>query len=79
MELLGGFEPPTSSLPTDWEGEVGCFWGLFTLFLSGAPCYPVLLCPLIPSAFFGVWVTVWVSLQPIRYFIRIRYNANPAN
>ena len=60
LELLGGFEPPTSSLPTDWEGEVCCFPGLLCPLLSGTSCSPALLRPLVPSARFPVWVTVWV-------------------
>ena len=61
VELLGGFEPPTSSLPTDWEDEVFCFPALLCPFQSGVPSFPALLCPLSPLLRFPVWVTVWVS------------------
>ena len=60
MELLSGFEPETSSLPTDWEDEVFCFPGLLCPFWSGVSSFPALLRPLLPSAHFPVWVAVWV-------------------
>ena len=61
LELLGGFEPPTSSLPTDWEGGVCCFRALLCPLRFRVPSFPALLCPLFPPAHFPVWVTVWVS------------------
>ena len=61
VELLGGFEPPTSSLPTDWEDRVCCFQTLLHPLHSGVPSFPELLCPLSPSARFPVWVSVWVK------------------
>ena len=61
LELLPRFELGTSSLPTDWEGEVCCFPGLLCPLLSGAPCSPALFRPLVPLVRFAVWVTVWVS------------------
>ena len=36
------FELGTSSLPTDWKGEVCCFPGLLCPLLSETPCYPAL-------------------------------------
>ena len=61
LELLGGFEPPISSLPTDWEDRVCCFQTLLHPLRSGGPSFPELLCPLSPSARFPVWVSVWVK------------------
>ena len=61
VELLPRFELGTSSLPTDWEGEVFCFLCLLCPLLSGTPNSPALFRPLIPPVFFGVWVTVWVK------------------
>ena len=65
MELLSGFEPETSSLPTDWEDEVFCFPGLLCPFWSGVSSFPALLRPLLPSARFPVWVAVWVRATGI--------------
>ena len=61
LELLSGFEPETSSLPTDWENEISCVRALLCPFPSGDPCSPSLLSPLFPPARFPVWVSVWVS------------------
>ena len=61
MELLSGFEPETSSLPTDWESEVFCFRALLCLLPFDGPHYLALLCPLFTPARFPVWVSVWVS------------------
>ena len=61
LELLSGFEPETSSLPTDWENEISCVRTLLCPFPSGDPCSPSLLSPLFPPARFPVWVSVWVS------------------
>ena len=61
VELLGGFELATSSLPTDWEDRVCCFQTLLHPLRSGVPSFPELLCPLSPSARFPVWVSVWVK------------------
>lgn len=63
--LLSGFEPETSSLPTDWAGEVFCFPGLSCPFPSNIPYSLTLLSPLFPPARFPVWVTVWVSTTGI--------------
>ena len=60
MELLPRFELGTSSLPTDWEGEVSSFPDLLYPFWSGVSSFPALLRPLLPSARFPVWVAVWV-------------------
>ena len=60
MELLSGFEPETSSLPTDWESEVFCFRALLCLLPFDGPHYLALLCPLFTPARFPVWVSVWV-------------------
>ena len=61
LELLSGFEPETSSLPTDWESEVFCFRALLCLLPFDGPHYLALLCPLFTPARFPVWVSVWVS------------------
>ena len=63
MELLSGFEPETSSLPTDWESEVFCFRALLCLLPFDGPHYLALLCPLFTPARFPVWVSVWVNLR----------------
>lgn len=60
LELLGGFEPPTSSLPTDWEPSSRCVPTLSGYFCSKRMRSPVLLCPLLPPARFPVWVSMWV-------------------
>ena len=60
VELLPRFELGTSSLPTDWEGEVSSFPDLLYPFWSGVSSFPALLRPLLPSARFPVWVAVWV-------------------
>ncbi|WP_300758441.1 hypothetical protein, partial [uncultured Oscillibacter sp.] len=60
LELLGGFEPPTSSLPTDcrpWEYRFPVLSGHFCCRGSWSL---TLFRPLIPSGHFAVWVTVWV-------------------
>ena len=61
LELLSGFEPETSSLPTDWEGEVSCFRVLLCLFQSEGPYSLAHFRPLVPLSRFPVWVTVWVN------------------
>ena len=63
LELLPRFELGTSSLPTDWAGEVCCFPGLLCPLLSGSPCSPALFRPLVPLSHFPVWVTVWVRAE----------------
>ena len=61
LELLGGFEPPTSSLPTGWEPSSPCVPTLSGHFCSKRMRSAALLCPLLPSAHFPVWVSVWVK------------------
>ena len=63
MELLPRFELGTSSLPSDWK-----LWKRRCLALSGYFCCGgtwswAISRPLLPPAFFGVWVTVWVKAQ----------------
>jgi len=74
VELLSEFEPETSSLPTDWKDEVFCFPDLLCPLLSGTPCSPALFRPLVPSARFPVWVTVWVSQKEL-----LKYSASLKN
>ena len=63
MELLSGFEPETSSLPTDWKpGNCWCS-AVSGPFCFGKMMFSVLSAPLVPSAFFAVWVRLWVSAQ----------------
>ena len=61
LELLGGFEPPTSSLPTGWEPSSPCIPTLSGPFCSKRMRSAVLFAPLFPSVRFPVWVTVWVK------------------
>ena len=61
VELLPRFELGTSSLPTDWEGEVSYSPSLLGSFQSAVTSFPTLLCPLVPLSHFPVWVVVWVS------------------
>ncbi len=67
LELLGGFKPPISSLPNSSDCDFGRFPNLSRPFLSAGPCSPALLFPLLPSAHFPVWVTVWVKKLPQEY------------
>ena len=62
VELLSGFEPETSSLPTDCKP--GNFWypAVSGSFCSGKIIVSVISAPLTPSAFFAVWVRLWVKL-----------------
>ena len=60
VELLGRFELPTSSLPTDWEPFMGCFLALSGPVCSPGPWWAAPLSPLVPSVPFPVWVKVWV-------------------
>ena len=63
MELLTRFELVTSSLPTDWKpGNCWCS-AVSGPFYSGKIRFSVLSAPLVPSAFFAVWVRLWVSTQ----------------
>ena len=66
VELLPRFELGTSSLPTDWEGEISCFRDILCPFPFGGPYSPALLYPLFPPARFPVWVSVWVRRTPRR-------------
>ena len=61
LELLGGFEPPTSSLPTGWEPSSPCVPTLSGPFCSKRMRSSVRFAPLFPSVRFPVWVTVWVN------------------
>ena len=61
VELLSGFEPETSSLPTDWIPENSWYSAVSEPFCSGKMRFSVLSTPLIPSAPFAVWVRLWVK------------------
>ena len=61
MELLGRFELPTSSLPTDSQPSECLFPALLGSFCSGKSETLMLSAPLIPSASFAVWVRLWVK------------------
>ena len=63
MELLSGFEPETSSLPTNWRHSSLWFSTLSGPFCSKRMRSPALLYPLFPPARFPVWVSVWVNLR----------------
>ena len=63
LELLGGFEPPTSSLPSDWKPRECRCSALSGPFCFGDTWSLALSRPLTPSGFFRVWVTVWVKAQ----------------
>ena len=70
LELLGGFEPPTSSLPTNWEPSSLLFSTLSGHFCSKKMRSVVRFGPLFPSVRFSVWVSVWVK----REFANVHWN-----
>ena len=61
LELLGRFELPTSSLPTDCQPRECYCSALSGHFCCRGSWSLTLSCPLTPPAFFRVWVTVWVN------------------
>ena len=63
VELLSGFEPETSSLPTDSSPGNHWYPAVSGLFCSGKMKFSVLSAPLSPPATFPVWVRLWVSTQ----------------
>ncbi len=63
MELLGRFELPTSSLPTDWKPGNRWYSAVSGSFCSGKMMFSVLSAPLAPFVSFAVWVRLWVSAQ----------------
>ena len=65
MELLGGFEPPTSSLPTRRLWSNPCCAVLSWHFCPKRMRSNELLCPLNPYGDLLQWVRVWV-----RHFLR---------
>lgn len=63
VELLSGFEPETSSLPTDWKPRNRWRSAVSGPVCSGKVMLSVLSAPLSPPASFVVWVRLWVSTQ----------------
>ena len=68
VELLGGFEPPTSSLPTGWEPSNPCVPTLSGPFCSKRMRSAVLFAPLFPYSPFPVWVSVWVNRKTLNEY-----------
>ena len=74
LELLPRFELGTSSLPTDCQPREYRFPVLLGHFCYGEAWSITLFRPLSPSAFFRVWVTVWVKLQTYNSVQYLRSN-----
>ena len=61
MELLGRFELPTSSLPTDFQPSERYFPALLRSVCSGKTKTLMLFAPLSPHTRFLLWVRLWVK------------------
>ena len=66
LELLGRFELPTSSLPTDCKPGNRWYPAVSGPFCSGKVLLSVLSAPLSPPDSFAVWVRLWVNTQPTK-------------
>ena len=78
MTVLFWHGPVSLSLPSDWKlWECRCL-ALSGHFCCGCACSLALSRPLIPSAFFRVWVMVWVNPNYRSNMWRTSESGNPS-